>query len=101
MSSAIKKLKNHTIFKSPKNLTDNQISILNDATFCKDNTVKSKDEIRLLLTTNRAVKLYYRFKIYLISSYLCQKSSILLFLFIIINVFTIKLHSRSIKTKLL
>ena len=70
---AVKKLKSNTIFKSPRYITDKQIDIMNDYAFCKDNTVKSKDEIRLLLAHTKASRIYYRWKIYLTNSFLFQK----------------------------
>ena len=74
ISLAIKKLKSNTIFKSPINMTDQQIEMVNDYAFCKETAAKSKDEIHLLLAQSRAAKMYYRMKIYLTNSFLFQKA---------------------------
>jgi len=81
VSIAIKKLKNNTVFKSPKNLTDQQIEILNDYAFCKENTVQSKDDFKLLLAQSMASRIYYKFKIYVTHSWLFQKGSKIYILF--------------------
>ena len=74
ISLAIKKLKSNTIFKSPLNMTDQQIEMVNDYAFCKETAAKSKDEIHLLLAQSRASKIYYRMKIYLTNNFLFQKA---------------------------
>ena len=71
----INKLKNNTMFKSPKHITDQQINLVNDYAFWKENTVQSKDEIKLLLAQTKASRIYYKYKIYIGNSYLFQKAS--------------------------
>ena len=71
---AIKKLKSNTIFKSPHSLTDQQIEMVNDYAFWKEITIKSKDEIRLLLARSKAVRIFYKMKIHLTKSFFFQKA---------------------------
>lgn len=83
MILAFKNLKNHTIFKSARYLTDKQIEIMNDHAFSFDNTVKSNDQIKLLLAKNKLFRLYYRAKINIKSCYIYQKAGFILVLFLI------------------
>ena len=85
VSIALRKLKNNTVFKSHKNLTDDQIEIVNDYAFCKENIVQSKDELKLLLAQSMASRIYYKFKIYITHSYLFQKGSKYIFFFLFNN----------------
>ena len=77
---ALKKLKDNTIFKSPKYMTDQHISIVNDYAFCSDNAVQTKDEIRLILANSKASRMYYKLKIYVSSSLIFQRACIKFFL---------------------
>ena len=81
VSIAIKKLKNNTVFKNPETITDQQIEIVNDLAFCKENTMQSKDDFKLLLAQSMVSRIYYKFKIYVTHSWLFQKGSKIYILF--------------------
>ena len=72
---AIKKLKNNSGFKSPKHITDQQIEFVNDDAYWKEHNVKSKDELKLLLSQSKGSRIYYKCKIFLHDNYLFQKGS--------------------------
>lgn len=71
---AIKNLKNNTIFKAPKYLTEEQTNYIKDPVFFQEHSEKSNDEIKLLLSKNQYMKFYYRIKIYLKNSFLYEST---------------------------
>lgn len=71
---AIKNLKNNTIFKAPKYLTEEQINHIKDPVFFHEQSEKSNDEINLLLSKNKYMKIYYRLKIKLKNSFVYESA---------------------------